>query len=101
MKKYLVMLLLTAGLIGCYDQTSEPQTRTLSPTQTPRFSEAQAPAKRAEPTGQDRWVFYKDARGEWRWRHVAANNRIEGSSSEGYANKQDCWQNAIANGMPE
>lgn len=29
-------------------------------------------------------------RGEWRWRLVAANNRIVASSGEGYENKNDC-----------
>lgn len=35
------------------------------------------------------WV-YKDRAGYWRWRLVAANNRIVADSGEGYVNKQDC-----------
>jgi uncharacterized protein YegP (UPF0339 family) len=47
---------------------------------------------------QDKWEFYKDARGEWRWRRVAPNGEIVGSSSEGYKNKQACVDNARRNG---
>jgi uncharacterized protein YegP (UPF0339 family) len=38
--------------------------------------------------------IYKDAQGYWRWRLLAANNRIIANSGEGYNNKQDCL-NAI------
>jgi len=52
-------------------------------------------------TGQnDKWEFYKDARGDWRWRRVAPNGEIVGASTEGYENKQDCIDNAIRNGYP-
>lgn len=34
--------------------------------------------------------LYKDAAGYWRWRLVAANNRIIANSGEGYVNKADC-----------
>jgi uncharacterized protein YegP (UPF0339 family) len=30
------------------------------------------------------YVYYKDAKGEWRWRLVAANGRIIADSGEGY-----------------
>ena len=33
---------------------------------------------------------YRDAAGFWRWRLVAANNRIIADSGEGYHNKGDC-----------
>ena len=33
---------------------------------------------------------YKDAKGEWRWRFVAANGKIIATSSEGYTKKPDC-----------
>ncbi len=46
----------------------------------------------------DRWDFYKDALGQWRWRRVAPNGRIVGASSQGYSNKNDCIDNAIRNG---
>jgi uncharacterized protein YegP (UPF0339 family) len=46
----------------------------------------------------DRWEFYRDSKGEWRWRRIAPNNRIVGSSSEGYKNKSDCIDNARRNG---
>lgn len=43
-------------------------------------------------------MLYKDAAGEWRWRRLAANNRIVGAATEGYKNKQDCITNAKLNG---
>lgn len=33
---------------------------------------------------------YKDHVGQWRWRYVAANNRIIAVSSEAYHNRTDC-----------
>jgi uncharacterized protein YegP (UPF0339 family) len=36
------------------------------------------------------YEIYKDNTGEWRWRLVAANNRIIATSGEGYANRNDC-----------
>jgi uncharacterized protein len=35
--------------------------------------------------------YYEDAKGEWRWRLKAANERIIATSGgDGYKNKQDC-----------
>ena len=39
------------------------------------------------------WM-YRDANHQWRWRLVAANNKIIANSGEGYHNKADC-QHAI------
>lgn len=36
----------------------------------------------------DRFEFYLDNSGKWRWRRYSSNGRIVGSSSQGYANKQ-------------
>jgi uncharacterized protein YegP (UPF0339 family) len=36
------------------------------------------------------YVYYKDQKGEWRWRLVAANGRIIADSGEGYSNEADC-----------
>ncbi len=44
------------------------------------------------------WEFYEDKKGEWRWRHTAANRNIIGASSEGYKGKQDCITNAERHG---
>ncbi len=33
---------------------------------------------------------YRDRSGEWRWRLLAANNRVIADSGEGYARKSDC-----------
>ncbi|MBO1318338.1 YegP family protein [Acanthopleuribacter pedis] len=46
----------------------------------------------------DRWEFYKDNAGKWRWRRIAQNGQIVGSSTEGYSNRVDCESNARRNG---
>jgi uncharacterized protein YegP (UPF0339 family) len=46
----------------------------------------------------DRWEFYKDSSGDWRWRRIAPNGRTVGASTEGYRNKSDCEDNARRNG---
>jgi uncharacterized protein YegP (UPF0339 family) len=46
----------------------------------------------------DKWEFYQDNQGFWRWRRVASNGRIVGGSTEGYYNKLDCINNAKRNG---
>ncbi len=42
----------------------------------------------------DKWEFYKDARGKWRWRRIAPNGKSVGDSTQGYENKADCEANA-------
>lgn len=37
-----------------------------------------------------RYEMYRDARSEWRWRLVSANNRVISVSSESYVNRSDC-----------
>lgn len=46
----------------------------------------------------DKWEFYKDTEGKWRWRRTAPNGKIVGASSQGYVNKSDCIENAKRNG---
>jgi uncharacterized protein YegP (UPF0339 family) len=46
----------------------------------------------------DRWEIYKDKRGNFRWRRMARNGRITGTSSVGYASKKNCEANAARNG---
>jgi uncharacterized protein YegP (UPF0339 family) len=46
----------------------------------------------------DKWEFYKDAKGEWRWRRKAPNGETVGASTEGYKNREDCVANAKRNG---
>ena len=46
----------------------------------------------------DKWEFYTDAKGEWRWRRFAPNGKQVGASSEGYKNKADCVANAKRHG---
>ncbi|MHC0019687.1 YegP family protein [Acinetobacter pittii] len=47
---------------------------------------------------EDKWEFYKDSRGDWRWTRTAVNGRIVGASTQGYSNKSDCIDNARRNG---
>jgi uncharacterized protein YegP (UPF0339 family) len=37
-----------------------------------------------------RYYIYTDSQGYWRWRLVAANNRVIADSGESYHNKNDC-----------
>jgi uncharacterized protein YegP (UPF0339 family) len=36
------------------------------------------------------YYYYKDSKGEWRWRLKASNGRIIADSGEGYKNEQEC-----------
>lgn len=55
----------------------------------------------ANPPNPDKWRFYRDSNGEWRWKRIAQNNREVGASSEGYKSKDHCIENAIRHGFPE
>ncbi len=46
----------------------------------------------------DKWEFYQEDNGDWRWRRTAPNGNIVGASTEGYRNKSDCEANARRNG---
>lgn len=46
----------------------------------------------------DKWEFYVDTAGKYRWRRTASNGRIVGASTEGYKNKVDCIANARRHG---
>jgi len=46
----------------------------------------------------DKWEFYQDKAGEWRWRRTASNGEIVGAATEGYENYSSCEANAIRNG---
>jgi uncharacterized protein YegP (UPF0339 family) len=46
----------------------------------------------------DKWDFYQDNQKQWRWRRTASNGQIVGASSQGYANRVDCINNARRNG---
>ncbi|MFO7563728.1 MAG: hypothetical protein R6X02_13875 [Enhygromyxa sp.] len=41
----------------------------------------------------DRWEFYRDRRGQWRWSRFAAAELV-GKSTESYFNRRDCEANA-------
>lgn len=38
------------------------------------------------------YIYYKDQKGEWRWRLTAANGRIIADSGEGYKHEQNCLE---------
>jgi len=46
----------------------------------------------------DKWEFYRDAGGDWRWRRTAPNGEIVAAATEGYHNLSDCEANARRNG---
>lgn len=46
----------------------------------------------------DKWEFYQDPAGKWRWRRTASNGRVTGASTQGYANRVDCVENARKSG---
>jgi len=50
---------------------------------------------------KNKWLFYKDKKGEWRWKHTATNGKIVGSSTEGFKNHLDCIENAKMSGYVE
>ena len=48
--------------------------------------------------GNDSWEFYKDKKGEHRWRRTATNGKIVGAACEGYTQKGNCEANAERHG---
>ncbi len=53
---------------------------------------------------RDSWEFYEDHRvshHKWRWRRIAVNGRIVGASTQGYAEKEECIENAKRNGFTD
>lgn len=51
---------------------------------------------------EDKWEFYEDHKQKhhkWRWRRTARNGRIVGASTQGYADRVECVENAERNGF--
>ncbi|NNU79531.1 DUF1508 domain-containing protein [Halovulum dunhuangense] len=48
----------------------------------------------------DKFEVYQDKKGEYRWRRLATNGKIVGSSSEGYKKKSDCEANMNRGHVP-
>jgi uncharacterized protein YegP (UPF0339 family) len=46
----------------------------------------------------DTWEFYKDKKGEDRWRRRATNGNIVGAATEGYSSRSACTANAERHG---
>ena len=46
----------------------------------------------------DKFEFYQDTKGEWRWRKVAPNNKVVASSGEGFSSRQAAVNNAKFSG---
>lgn len=38
-------------------------------------------------------TFFKDVKGEWRWRTVHDNGEVTGASTEGYVHRTDAFDN--------
>jgi uncharacterized protein YegP (UPF0339 family) len=41
------------------------------------------------------YQIYKDAKGEWHWRLIAAKGRIIADSATGYKNREDCLNDIL------
>jgi len=48
--------------------------------------------------GGDKWEFYADKAGEYRWRRTASNGEPVGRSTEGYKSAESCSANATRMG---
>jgi uncharacterized protein YegP (UPF0339 family) len=47
---------------------------------------------------KDKWEFYQDKKGAWRWRRTATNGNVVGKSTQGYKEKVSATDNAKKNG---
>lgn len=47
---------------------------------------------------KDKVELYKDKNDKWRWKRIAPNREVVGASTQGYANKSYCKENARRNG---
>lgn len=47
---------------------------------------------------KDKVELYKDKNDKWRWKRIAPNGEVVGASTQGYANKSYCKENARRNG---
>ena len=43
---------------------------------------------------KDKVELYKDKNDKWRWKRIAPNGEVVGASTQGYANKSYCKENA-------
>jgi len=56
------------------------------------------PEDEPEEGHDDKWRFFNDNRGKWRWRRLSRNNKTVGASTQGYKTYADCMANAKRNG---
>jgi uncharacterized protein YegP (UPF0339 family) len=48
---------------------------------------------------KDKWEFYLDPKGDWRWRRKdGSNGKIVAASTEGYNSYNECAANAAKSG---
>ena len=47
---------------------------------------------------KDKVELYKDKNDKWRWKRIAPIGEVVGASTQGYANKSYCKENARRNG---
>ena len=50
---------------------------------------------------EDKWTFYKDVKGRWRWRRKAPNGEVVAAAHQGYEGLRVCVENAARCGYPE
>ncbi len=53
------------------------------------------PDQWADSMKPHRLVLKRDARGRWRWRAIAGNNRVVGASEQGYRSKRWAVRKAL------
>ena len=46
---------------------------------------------------KDKVELYKDKNDKWRWKRIAPNGEVVGASTQRYANKSYCKENASRN----
>jgi uncharacterized protein YegP (UPF0339 family) len=98
MRNKLIVIATLLSLQGCQQSTHENQNTAPSPTATRSAATPSPTAQASQTPTTDKWEFYQDAAGKWRWRRTAPNGKIVGASSEGYNNRSDCLDNAKRNG---
>jgi uncharacterized protein YegP (UPF0339 family) len=93
----LIVIATFLSLQGCKESATNSENHNTAPSPTATRSAA-TPTPAVSQTPSDKWEFYKDAAGKWRWRRTAPNGKIVGSSSESYSQRSDCVDNAKRNG---
>lgn len=49
-------------------------------------------------SGADKWVFFTDVDGQWRWKRISPSGNVVGESNRGYSSRAECVANAKLTG---